>query len=227
MLTQYQDVTALARPGAYDPAELIQAALGALQADPELLAAERRRRRRIFVDEYQDTDPAQIELLELLAAGADELIVVGDPDQSIYGFRGADIGAMRDAPTRFGAAEVIALTTSRRSGSALLAATRRVALRLPGPAAPPRRWSRAEPSRPDGLEVTLLRSATEEAGYLAGVLRRAHLEDEPPWSRMAVIVRSTTTHAADPAPGADQRRRAGHACAVRICRCPSSRRSRT
>ena len=69
MLTQYQDVTALARPGAYDPAELIQAALGALHADPALLAAERARRRRIFVDEYQDTDPAQIELLSCSPPG--------------------------------------------------------------------------------------------------------------------------------------------------------------
>src|SRR6202040_2870291 len=46
---------------------------------------------------------------------------------------------------------------------------------------------------PGRFEVTLLRSATEEAGYLAGVLRRAHLEDGLPWERMAVIVRSTAT----------------------------------
>ena len=89
-LGQYQDVTALARPGAYDPAELIRSALATLRANPELLRLERARRRRIFVDEYQDTDPAQAELLELLADGADELVIVGDPDQSIYAFRGAD-----------------------------------------------------------------------------------------------------------------------------------------
>ncbi len=99
---------------------------------------------------------------------------------------------MRDAPTRFGPAEVIALTTSRRSGSALLAATRRVSERLPGPAH--QRALVAAANLPPGrAEVALLRSATEEAGYLAGVLRRAHLEDELPWSRMAIIVRSTTT----------------------------------
>ena len=192
MLTQYQDVTALGRPGAYDPAELIQSAIAVLTNDPDLLATERARRRRIFVDEYQDTDPAQIELLSLLARGADELIVVGDPDQSIYGFRGADPMAMRDAPTRFGTAEVVALTTSRRSGAGLLAATRRVSERLPGPAQQ-RALVAADNIPPGRAEVTLLRSATEEAGYIAGVLRRAHLEDELPWSRMAVIVRSTTT----------------------------------
>ena len=150
MLTQYQDVTALARPGAYDPAELIQAAIAALRNDPALLAAERARRRRIFVDEYQDTDPAQIELLELLADGADELIVVGDPDQSIYGFRGADTAAMRDAPTRFGPADVVALTTSRRSGTALLAATRRVGGAAAGPGRSNAPSSPPTTSRPDG-----------------------------------------------------------------------------
>src|SRR6202042_2143576 len=51
--------------------------------------------------------------------------------------------------------------------------------------------ARATP--PGMVAVTLLRSATEEAGYLAGVLRRAHLEDGLPWSRMAVVVRSTIT----------------------------------
>ncbi len=136
-LQQYLDVTALARPGAWDPAELIQAAVDVLRTDPTLLSHERRRRRRIFVDEYQDTDPAQTDLLGLVAEGADEIVVVGDPDQSIYAFRGADASALREMPARFGGERdvpVVMLPTSRRSGSALLAATRRIAARLPGPA---------------------------------------------------------------------------------------------
>jgi superfamily I DNA/RNA helicase/RecB family exonuclease len=191
-LTEYQNVTALSRPGAYDPAELIQAAVGALRDDPELLAAERGRRRRIFVDEYQDTDPSQAELLSLLADGADELIVVGDPDQSIYAFRGADASAMRDAADRFGDPPVVALATCRRSGAALLAASRRIAAQLPGPAAQ-RRLIPAPQLPPGNIDVCVLRSATEEAGYVATVLRRAHLEDGLAWSRMAVVVRSTQT----------------------------------
>jgi len=191
-LTEYQNVTALSRPGAYDPAELIQAAVGALLADERLLAAERARRRRIFVDEYQDTDPSQARLLELLADGADELIIVGDPDQSIYAFRGADAAAMSDASTRFGAAPVVALSTCRRSGGELLAASRRIATRLPGPAR--QRALTAGPNlAPGAVAVRVLRSPNEEASYLASVLRRAHLEDNLPWSRMAVIVRSTHT----------------------------------
>ena len=194
-LQEYLDVTSLARPGAWDPAELIRAATDALVADPVLLASEHKLRRHILVDEYQDTDPAQADLLALLAEAADELIVVGDPDQSIYAFRGSDPSAMRDVPDRFGGVAgevpVVALTTSRRAGAGLLHATRRIALRLPGRGE--QRALQAAPGLPPGrVEVRLLRSAAEEAAYLAGVLRRAHLDDELPWSRMAVLVRSTT-----------------------------------
>jgi superfamily I DNA/RNA helicase/RecB family exonuclease len=194
-LQQYLDVTALARPGAWDAAELIQAAAGALRDDPARLAAERARRRRIFVDEFQDTDPAQVGLLHLVATGADELIVVGDPDQSIYAFRGADASAVRDMPDRFaagGEVPTVTLGTCRRSGSALLAATRRIAGRLPGPAR--HRVLHAAPGLPPGqVTVALLRTAAEEAAYVAETLRRAHLEDAVPWARMAVLVRSTVT----------------------------------
>ena len=122
-LLEYDGVTVLRDPGGYDPAELIQAALNALRDDAELLAAERERRRHLFVDEYQDTDPAQAQLLQLLAAGADELVLVGDPDQSIYAFRGADESAIREVDERFGSAvqggtgrvPTVALSTCRRS----------------------------------------------------------------------------------------------------------------
>jgi superfamily I DNA/RNA helicase/RecB family exonuclease len=191
-LTEYHGVTVLRDPGGYDPAELIHGALNVLRDDPELLAAERERRRRIFVDEYQDTDPAQAELLQLLASGADELILVGDPDQSIYAFRGADESAIRDVDERFGTnapVPVVALTQSRRSGAVLLAATRRLAARLPG-RAEQRALVPAGDLPPGRVDVEVFRSASEEAAYLAGVLRAAYL-DGLPWSQMAVLVRST------------------------------------
>ena len=208
---QYLDVTVRERPGAFDAAELISAAIARLEGDPDLLARERSRRRHIFVDEYQDTDPAQARLLALLADGAEELVLVGDPDQSIYAFRGADPEAMRRAGDAFpanrfaGFAErqgqlfavespaplpTIALTTSRRSGARLIAATRRVAAALPAPFAH-RELAAVPGAEPGELTVTLYRSATEEAAAIATRLRRAHLDDAVPWNRMAVIVRST------------------------------------
>ena len=86
--------------------------------------------RHVFVDEYQDTDPSQVALLRAIAGDGRDLIVVGDPDQSIYGFRGADVrgildfpAAVPDAPTAR-PAPVVALGTTRRFGSRLLRASR-------------------------------------------------------------------------------------------------------
>ncbi len=192
-LQEYHGVTVLRDPGGFDPAELIQGAINALRDDPELLAGERERRRRIFVDEYQDTDPAQAELLGLLADGADELVLVGDPDQSIYAFRGADESAIRDVDVRFGGGDpvpVVALRTSRRSGTTLLEAARRVSARLPG-RGEHRDLRPVDGVEPGSMHVGVFRTASEEAAYLAGRMRAAHLEGMP-WSQMAVLVRSTT-----------------------------------
>src|SRR5207302_11032130 len=85
----------------FDPAELVRAAIDELAGDAELLRQERERARWLFVDEYQDTDPAQVELLELLAGGGGNLVVVGDPDQAIYAFRGAEPRGIVEFPDRF------------------------------------------------------------------------------------------------------------------------------
>ncbi len=125
---------------AYDYAEIVRIA-GALLRRGAVRARERDAYDAVFVDEYQDTDPAQEELLVQLAGDGRELVAVGDPDQSIYAFRGADVGALRRFPDRFRApdgspARVAALRFSRRSGPVLLAASRRVAARLPVVARP-------------------------------------------------------------------------------------------
>ncbi|WP_328808796.1 ATP-dependent helicase [Nonomuraea montanisoli] len=118
-----------------DYAELIRAAAGLL-ADPDVQRRERAAHDVVFVDEYQDTDPAQELLLWQLAGEGRDLVAVGDPDQSIYGFRGADVRGILGFPQRFRTrdgrdAPVLALRVCRRSGSGLLEATRRVAARLP------------------------------------------------------------------------------------------------
>ena len=86
---------------AYDPAELVRAASGLLADDPDLLAAERRRLDYVYVDELADTDPAQIELLSLVASGGTPLVAFGDADSSVYGFRGADPEIVQNFPVRF------------------------------------------------------------------------------------------------------------------------------
>ncbi|SCF12797.1 ATP-dependent helicase [Micromonospora mirobrigensis] len=180
---------------AYDPAELVRAATGMLLDDPELLDAERRRLRHVYVDELADTDPAQQDLLHVLAGGGRSLVAFADPDSSTYAFRGADPAVVTTFPHRFRTASGapaarIVLTTSYRAGARLLGATGRLAHRLRGPAAH-RRLHPLPDAPPGELEVRTFRSATSEAVWLAHALRTAHLLDGVPWSRIAVLVRST------------------------------------
>ncbi|MFI7540920.1 ATP-dependent helicase [Actinoplanes sp. NPDC049599] len=246
---------------AYDPAELVRAASGLLADDPELLAAERRRLAFVYVDELADTDPAQIELLSLVAGGGTPLVAFGDPDSSVYGFRGADPEAVSAFPHRFrtasgAVAEVITLHTSYRAEPAVLTATARVSRRMrgasrhrylhpppafqgPAPDAAGAAAAGGSPSgggspggggspdggrsaggrgsaggagspgaehpaagggrRPEdadpvvaGAVVRTFRSPTSETAYVAHALREAHLLHGVPWSRMAVVLRSTT-----------------------------------
>ncbi|WP_328808035.1 ATP-dependent helicase [Nonomuraea antri] len=189
-----------------DPAftypELVNAA-AALLADPEVRKRERAAHEVVFVDEYQDTDPAQELLLSQLAGDGRDLIAVGDPDQSIYGFRGSDVRALMEFPERFrtrdgDVAPVLALRVSRRSGADLLEASRRVAARLPAAPTPEglshghgHRELNAPPEMEEGaLRVLLADSTSQEAAVVADTLRRAHLIDGVPWHRMAVLVRS-------------------------------------
>ncbi|GIH73209.1 DNA helicase [Sphaerimonospora thailandensis] len=185
---------------ALDYAESIRAA-GDLLADGEVRQRERDAYDVVLVDEYQDTDPAQEFLLAQLAGDGRDLIAVGDPDQSIYGFRGADVRGILEFPQRFQTrdgrdAPVIALRVCRRSGPVLLDASRRVARRLPAAPLPGSGGGHRDllptPAvAPGEARVLLADSESQEAAVVADTLRRAHLIDGVPWSRMAVLVRST------------------------------------
>jgi superfamily I DNA/RNA helicase/RecB family exonuclease len=198
---QYAGVTAFttaARGGAsgYDAAELVREAIEELRDDPDLLRVERERAGWLFVDEYQDTDPAQVELVELLAGGGGNLVVVGDPDQAIYAFRGAEPRGIVEFPAQFRhrdgrPAGRLSLGVCRRSGADLLAVSRRVAEGLPGPWEH-RRLVPADGVPPGSADVHVFDSPALEAAFIADTVRRAHLLDGVPWSQMAVVVRSAT-----------------------------------
>jgi len=160
----------------------------------------------VFVDEYQDTDPGQVALLRQLAGDGRNLTVVGDPHQSIYGFRGAEVRGILDFPGDFPRldgtpAEVVALRTTRRFGSNLLIASQRVAGRLALPGSIPdnakaaftRPQAEAGPYGDGRVLVQTFDTDRAEAEHLADLLRRAHLEDGVPWDDMAVLVRSGRT----------------------------------
>ncbi|TCJ31264.1 ATP-dependent helicase [Nocardioides jejuensis] len=197
-LEQY--LTILDAQGATDYADLIRRAALEAQAHRAEL---RERFTHVFVDEYQDTDPGQVALLQAIAGDGRSLTVVGDPHQSIYAFRGAEVRGILEFPTAFpqadgSPAEVVALATTRRFGPRLLRASQAVASRLSLQGTIPMEAREAflaprAVAGPfgDGLvEVRTYDTERAEAEHLADLLRRAHLEDGIGWDEMAVLVRS-------------------------------------
>ncbi|MFF3391463.1 ATP-dependent helicase [Streptomyces sp. NPDC002669] len=204
-LAEYLDV--LDAQGVLDYAELVHRAV-LLAERPEVAAPLAGQYDAVFVDEYQDTDPAQVRLLHALAGnrgsargagGGRDLIAFGDPDQSIYAFRGADVNGILDFPETFRRADgapapVGVLTTSRRSGERLLAATRLLTRRMPLTRLPAEkvRAHRELAAVHEGgrVEAYTYPTASTELDNIADLLRRAHLEDGVPWNEMAVLVRA-------------------------------------
>ncbi|WCH94134.1 ATP-dependent DNA helicase [Streptomyces moderatus] len=195
-LAEYLDV--LDMQGVLDYAELVHRAV-LLARRPETAARLSAQYDAVYVDEYQDTDPAQVRLLHALAGHGRSLVAFGDPDQSIYTFRGADVNGILDFPHAFPRADgrpapVEVLRTSRRSGAGLLAATRLLTQRMPLtrlPAEKVRAHRELAPVREGGrVEVFTYPTPGTELDNIADILRRAHLEDGVPWGEMAVLVRA-------------------------------------
>ncbi len=197
-LEQY--LTVLDGRGAVDYSDLIRrATIEATLHRDELRATYA----HVFVDEYQDTDTGQVALLRAIAGDGRDLVVVGDPHQSIYAFRGAEVRGVLDFPTHFpradgSPAEVVALATTRRFGPRLLTAAQRIAGRigLPGSIPESAREAFLAPTADAGdrgagrVTIRTFDSDRAEAEHLADLLRRAHLEDGIAWDEMAVLVRS-------------------------------------
>ncbi|WP_330287919.1 ATP-dependent helicase [Streptomyces sp. NBC_00576] len=195
-LAEYLDV--LDMQGVLDYAELVHRAV-LLACRPDTAGQLAARYDAVYVDEYQDTDPAQVRLLHALAGGGRTLVALGDPDQSIYAFRGADVNGILDFPDAFPRADgrpapVEVLRTSRRSAATPLTATRLLTQRMPLtrlPAEKVRAHRGLAPVRDGGrVEVCTYPTSGTELDNIADILRRAHLEDGVPWGEMAVLVRA-------------------------------------
>ena len=106
--------------------DLVALPVTVLESAPDLAAAYRDRYRWISVDEYQDVDEQQYRLLRQLASPHGNLAAIGDPDQAIYRFRGADVGYFLSFQQDFPAAHTAALTRNYRSGAKILTAALQV-----------------------------------------------------------------------------------------------------
>jgi DNA helicase II / ATP-dependent DNA helicase PcrA len=146
---------------------LIKLPVALLREDPSLAARLRERWPLISVDEYQDIDATQYELLRLLAGDGRGLTVIGDPDQAIYGFRGADVGFFLRFGTDFPGASRRELSRSYRATEAIVAAAS--AAIAPATLVPGRELSAV---RPGGPAITLHETADEqaEAGWITAAI---------------------------------------------------------
>ncbi|MFA4945551.1 MAG: UvrD-helicase domain-containing protein [Lentisphaeria bacterium] len=154
---------------------------------PDLLQAHRARYRYLMVDEYQDTNPVQFQIVATLAGTAANLAVVGDDDQSIYGWRGADITNILSFTTHFPAAKVIRLEQNYRSTGAILQAANAVIARNPK-----RHGKTLWSAQPAGEKITILRvpDDTAEGRIVAEILRDRQAAARRPWTDFAILYRS-------------------------------------
>jgi superfamily I DNA/RNA helicase/RecB family exonuclease len=188
VLAEYDEVTALSRPGSYDPASILGAAADLLEADSEARERLASWLRLIVVDDAQELTPAAARLLQVVRSPHIDLVLLGDPDAAVQTFRGADPAILGVDYYRFGHGPTITLTTSYRQPDALRAVTRRVTRRIGAVGGGAHRQLEHVPQG-GRADVRLLRATSQEAALIAAELRAAHLLERVPWSEMAVIVR--------------------------------------
>ncbi len=179
----------LRRHDALDFGDLILYAVQLLEGRAEVLARYRRRFRHVLVDEYQDTNHAQYRLVRALAGEHRRLFCVGDADQAIYGWRGADYGNILHFTRDFPDARVVRLEENYRSTAAILSVADQV---IRHNRLRPERSLR--PRREGGRRPVwwTARDELHEAALVAEEMVRLHLEEGRPWGHFAVLYR---THA--------------------------------
>jgi DNA helicase-2/ATP-dependent DNA helicase PcrA len=160
------------------------------EASPDALARYRARFRWLLVDEYQDTNKAQYKLVALLGGAHGNVAVVGDDDQSIYGWRGADIKNILDFERDFPAAQVVRLEENYRSAPPILDLANAVIAENTS-----RRGKTLRATRPGREPVTLIRAADErdEADAIVEEMRtRRSGRDAMMLREMAVLYRTNS-----------------------------------
>src|SRR5690349_3153214 len=181
----YEEV--LRRSGGLDFDDLIMKLVELYSTDAEALAKWRDRFRHVLVDEYQDTNRAQYTLVNLLAAEHRNVAVVGDDDQSIYRFRGADIRNILDFRKDYPDAQVVHLEQNYRSSQAILDVAYSV-IRSNPERAEKRLWTQ----RAGGEKViaTQAYNEVEEAEFVADEIERLRKTEGRGYSDFAVLYRT-------------------------------------
>jgi len=172
---------------AMDFDDLLVRTVNALELFEEVRERWRRTFRHVLVDEYQDTNHAQYRLLQLLCAEHGNLMVVGDEDQSIYGFRHADIRNILDFERDFPEAEVVKLEQNYRSTQTILSAANAIVSRN-RQRREKRLWTEEAGGEP--VQLAELGDEHEEARWVAGEIQRLGEEEGVRREDVAVFYRT-------------------------------------
>jgi DNA helicase-2/ATP-dependent DNA helicase PcrA len=162
--------------------DLLSLCADALDRDPGFAAVQRWRWRHIFVDEFQDLNPLQFRLLSAWLGDRRDICVVGDPNQAVYGWNGADATLLDSLPLRWPGTEVVHLDDNHRCTPQVVAA----AVRVLGCSD-----RDVHSSRADG-PAAVVRAYPDDAAEAHGVVAemRQQRAGGRPWSEMAVLVRT-------------------------------------
>ena len=183
---RYQQI--LKQNNSMDFDDILFEAVKLLENNADVLEQYQQRFQYIMVDEYQDTNHAQYKLVHMLSAGHKNLCVVGDDDQSIYSFRGANIQNILDFEKDFKSCSVIKLEQNYRSTNNVLQAANAVIKNNRG-----RKSKQLRTELPDGDLITFYKGEnhSEEARFVAReISRRADGSDsEQPYGEMAILYR--------------------------------------
>ncbi len=154
---------------------------------PKVLAEYQERFKYILVDEFQDTNQVQAEIVRLIAGKERNLCVVGDDDQSIYGWRGADVSNILGFPKAYAGAKVVKLEQNYRSNNVILKVANRIIANNAD-----RHLKELWSAKPEGECIRLIACDTEtDEGRLVGrMLQEQNVDQRVPYSDMAVLYRS-------------------------------------
>lgn len=177
----------LSRNNAVDFGGLITGTLNLFQNFPEVLERYQQRFKYVLVDEYQDTNRAQFQLLEKLSKPQNNICVVGDEDQSIYSWRGADIRNILDFEQVYPEAQVMKLEQNYRSSKNIIEAASYVIDRNTL-----RKGKKMWTENPAGEEILIIESHNEksEAEYISQNVKKLWKEEGVVLNEIAVFYRT-------------------------------------
>jgi superfamily I DNA/RNA helicase len=179
--------SALRACNAIDFDDLVLLALRLFTEHPNVLAACREKFRYVMVDEYQDTNAAQFKLVHLLCEQHRNLCVVGDDDQSIYGWRGAEISNLLDLEKYFGEVKVIKLEQNYRSTNIILNAANAV-IKQNARRRGKHLWS--DQGRGEKIVLEEFETDEEEARTVVEEIEAARVMRRIPWGQQAILFRT-------------------------------------